>query len=88
MQMRGSCYLLRWRMRLAARALRESDASISSIAGNFGYEAESAFSSTFKRVMGMAPRHYRNKRQPGLVLPLRKNLDQYDLEQGNPSPSK
>jgi hypothetical protein len=51
------------------------------------YDLTAIDSSTFKRVMGMAPRHYRNKRQPGLVLPLRKNLDQYDLERGNPSPS-
>jgi AraC-like DNA-binding protein len=53
-------YLLRWRMRLAAHALRNGDVSVSSVATSVGYESESAFSNTFKRVIGCAPRHYRH----------------------------
>jgi len=52
-------YLIRWRMRLAARALVQSKASVSAIAYAHGYESESAFSNAFKRVMGSAPRAYR-----------------------------
>jgi AraC-like DNA-binding protein len=52
-------YLIRWRMRLAARALVQSSASVSAIAYAHGYESESAFSNAFKRVMGSAPRTYR-----------------------------
>ena len=54
-------YLIRWRMRLAARALVQSTASVSTIAYAHGYESESAFSSAFKRVMGSAPHSYRTR---------------------------
>jgi len=52
-------YLLRWRMRLAGRALATSKASVSLIGLAYGYESESAFSNAFKRVMGRPPREYR-----------------------------
>jgi AraC-like DNA-binding protein len=52
-------YLLRWRMRLAAQALRTSNRTVSSIALSLGYDSESAFSSAFKRVTMHAPLHYR-----------------------------
>src|SRR5476649_644596 len=52
-------YLLRWRMRLAGRALATSKASVSLIGMAYGYESESAFSSAFKRVRGRPPREYR-----------------------------
>lgn len=52
-------YLLRWRMRLAGRALTTSKASVSLIGMAYGYESESAFSNAFKRVMGRPPREYR-----------------------------
>lgn len=55
-------YVLRWRMQLAARSLKDSQASISSIAQRLGYSSDSAFSSAFKRVMHCAPRRYRQKR--------------------------
>lgn len=54
-----AAYLTRWRMRLARRALRESDASVAEIARSVGYTSESAFSQAFKRETGLAPRHYR-----------------------------
>ena len=53
-------YLTRWRMLLAGDRLRHSDDSISVIALSLGYESESAFGKTFKRVMGCSPRQHSN----------------------------
>jgi AraC-like DNA-binding protein len=52
-------YLTEWRMRLAERALREENTSVSILAGQLGYTSESAFSNAFKRVTGNAPKRYR-----------------------------
>lgn len=52
-------YLAEWRMRLAQRMLRDGDA-IAEIAESLGYASESAFSNAFKRIIGLAPRHYRD----------------------------
>jgi AraC-like DNA-binding protein len=51
-------YLTRWRMLLAADRLMNSGDSVSTIALSLGYESESAFSTAFKRVMGVSPRQY------------------------------
>jgi AraC-like DNA-binding protein len=61
-------YLLRWRMRTAARALEDPARTVSSIAFAWGYGSDSAFSSAFKRVMGSAPAHYRRtSREPAAL---------------------
>jgi AraC-like DNA-binding protein len=52
-------YVLRWRVQLATRALRNSHATVSSIAQKLGYDSDSAFSSAFKRIMKSSPRDYR-----------------------------
>lgn len=52
-------YLLNWRMSLAAQALRQDATPVAVLARSVGYTSESAFSNAFKRVMGVAPRHYR-----------------------------
>jgi AraC-like DNA-binding protein len=52
-------YLHHWRMRLAERALRETDISIARLAPQLGYASESAFSNAFKRTTGLAPHRYR-----------------------------
>jgi AraC-like DNA-binding protein len=52
-------YLTEWRMRLAEHALREDKIPVSELAQSLGYTSESAFSHAFKRVTGMAPKHYR-----------------------------
>ncbi|MGO4351529.1 AraC family transcriptional regulator [Rhizobium sp. RAF36] len=59
-------YLLRWRMRLAARALLSPERNrLSDIALSVGYESESAFSAAFKRAMGCSPKHYQGRaKQP------------------------
>ena len=53
-------YLTEWRMRLAERALRDENISVSVLARSLGYGSESAFSNAFKRVTGIAPKHYRS----------------------------
>jgi AraC-like DNA-binding protein len=52
-------YLSWWRMTLAARLLRESDAPLSSVARQTGYTSEYAFANAFKREFGIAPGRYR-----------------------------
>jgi AraC-like DNA-binding protein len=52
-------YLTEWRMRLAEHDLREDKVSVSELAQSLGYTSDSAFSHAFKRVTGMAPKHYR-----------------------------
>jgi AraC-like DNA-binding protein len=52
-------YLTRWRLALAAQALREESTSISRLAERSGYESEAAFSRAFKREFGMAPSAWR-----------------------------
>lgn len=52
-------YLTRWRMMLAADALRRPRETVASAAMAVGYDSDSAFSTAFKRVMGCSPRRYR-----------------------------
>jgi len=54
-------YLLNWRMGLAIQMLRKSDKPISTIAFTVGYESESAFSTSFKRVVGTPPSALRDR---------------------------
>ncbi len=55
-------YALRWRIQLATRELKSSNATISSIAQMLGYDSDSAFSHAFKRIMQCSPREYRAAR--------------------------
>ena len=52
-------YLMRWRLRLSARALASSSQSIAEIAADVGYESEAAFNRAFKRENGLPPAAYR-----------------------------
>jgi AraC family transcriptional activator of mtrCDE len=52
-------YLTRWRMTLAARLLRESDASLVEVAEKVGYDSEFSFSRAFKRSVGQPPSTFR-----------------------------
>jgi len=54
-------YLTRWRTSLAARQLRETQASILRIAGDVGYESEAAFNRAFKRELGLPPAAWRKR---------------------------
>jgi AraC-like DNA-binding protein len=53
-------YLIRWRMQTAARDLRSTRRTIAAIGTELGYTSESAFSNTFKRVLGHSPSRYRS----------------------------
>jgi AraC-like DNA-binding protein len=48
-------YVARWRMNVALTWLKEDDVPLAEVAGRLGYESESAFSRTFKRVIGFSP---------------------------------
>jgi len=52
-------YLTRWRMAVAARLLKESEASLVEVASKVGYDSEFAFSRAFKRSVGQAPSLFR-----------------------------
>ncbi|MER7079816.1 AraC-type DNA-binding protein [Saccharopolyspora kobensis] len=54
-------YLGRWRMLLAQRALRDSDVRVGALAAKLGYTSESAFSTAFKRQVGLSPLRYRQR---------------------------
>jgi AraC-like DNA-binding protein len=60
-------YLLNWRMQIASLRLVEGSDRIYTIANEVGYESETAFSRAFKRVLGMSPKHWRERHgtQPG-----------------------
>jgi AraC-like DNA-binding protein len=52
-------YLTRWRLALAADALRSGNRAIARVAEQSGYESESAFNRAFKREFGMPPATWR-----------------------------
>ena len=52
-------YLTRWRLALAARALRSGSDAIARIAERSGYESEAAFNRAFKREFGVPPAAWR-----------------------------
>lgn len=52
-------YLTWWRITLAARSLRATDAPVAAIAEQVGYASQFAFANAFKRATGIAPGRYR-----------------------------
>lgn len=55
-------YLARWRLRAAARELRNGNRSLAEVAGTVGYDSEAAFSRAFKREFGLPPATWRASR--------------------------
>jgi AraC-like DNA-binding protein len=58
-------YLHNWRIRLAQAALRDTDATVASLASQYGYASESSFSHAFTRTAGVSPRRYRTLHRNG-----------------------
>jgi AraC-like DNA-binding protein len=52
-------YLARWRMHLAARALRRDGASVAEAAERVGYRSVASFSKAFRDLVGISPGAYR-----------------------------
>jgi AraC-like DNA-binding protein len=57
-------YLAQWRMQLAARLLRDTDAKVIDVALEVGYENETAFSRAFRRAVGESPAAWRRAHRP------------------------
>lgn len=57
-------YLLRCRILLAAKDLRESQKSVASIAFEYGFKSHDVFTRAFKRVYGVSPASYRGGHNP------------------------
>ena len=55
-----------YKMRVAARLLRETDRTVLDIAGEFGYGNSSKFAAAFREVLGASPGEYRQKKSPSL----------------------
>lgn len=60
-------YLMHWRMQLAADRIRRGHDSLAAVARSVGYESQSAFSTAFRRAMGMSPREHAKDPEIGLV---------------------
>ncbi len=54
-------YVRRWRMNVAARALSETNRTVSELAFGLGYESPAAFSRAFKKHLGVSPADYRRR---------------------------
>ncbi|HVY65675.1 MAG TPA: AraC family transcriptional regulator [Gammaproteobacteria bacterium] len=54
-------YLTQWRMQAASRLLRDTRASVASIALDVGYDSEAAFARAFKRAVGLPPAAWRRQ---------------------------
>jgi len=55
-------YLGNWRMQLAARLLADGTSKLSAVAADVGYDSEAAFSRAFKKIVGVAPANWRQRR--------------------------
>jgi AraC-like DNA-binding protein len=62
-------YLRRWRMTLAAQALRQRDVTVAELALQAGYESEAAFHRAFTRARGVTPAVYRMAERERMLAP-------------------
>ena len=54
-------YLINWRMQVAAALLRNTNATVASVAQEVGYDSEAAFARAFKRLVGKPPAAWRRQ---------------------------
>jgi AraC-like DNA-binding protein len=57
-------YLANWRMQVAATLLRNTNATVASVAQDVGYDSEAAFARAFKRSVGKPPAAWRREVAP------------------------
>ncbi len=62
-------YLTNWRVQVASNRLRDSNATIATIAQEVGYSAEAAFTRAFRRVVGMPPAAWRRELRTARTRP-------------------
>lgn len=72
-------YLTRWRMLIASERLERSEESVSSIGLSLGYETESAFGRTFRKMWGCSPREHRRSRRNQAQVHREQRSPQIDL---------
>src|SRR6187551_212324 len=58
-------YVTRWRMNLAAKALRSTEDSVERVAALVGYDSSTAFGNAFRRHLSISPGQYRLKSRAG-----------------------
>lgn len=56
-------YLTRWRLQLAAEALKRTSRGVADIAFGVGYQSEAAFSRAFRREFGQPPGQFRSEQR-------------------------
>jgi AraC-like DNA-binding protein len=54
-------YLANWRMQAGAALLRDTAATVATVAREVGYESEASFSRAFKRSVGKSPAAWRRE---------------------------
>lgn len=69
-------YLRSWRIHMARRALRDGDATVSSIAFELGYQSEAAFRTSFRQETGLSPREYAKSAAATVFDPSHRETDQ------------
>jgi AraC-like DNA-binding protein len=57
-------YLANWRMQVGAALLRNTTATVASVAQDVGYDSEAAFARAFKRLVGSSPAAWRRQTAP------------------------
>lgn len=57
-------YLANWRMQVGAALLRDTAATVASVAQEVGYESDAAFARAFKRLVGKPPALWRRQTKP------------------------
>ena len=58
-----AAYITRYRMRAAMKLLEDCRNRVSEVAEQVGYRDITYFSSTFKKIVGMTPSEYQNRRE-------------------------
>jgi AraC-like DNA-binding protein len=60
-------YLANWRIQVASSLLRNTNATVASVADEVGYESEAAFARAFKRLVGTPPAAWRRQTIRGMA---------------------